>query len=145
MILPKALAPTFTKFLGRISPEAETTEVMLCRETRPVCTVTTPSFFLCMVKPTTAASSSTMPTTIAIFFFNFMSVDFDAQLPNRRATLVRRKLHYIVCSCLLVSAFVSRYGRKSGRVPIKDRYSGRENKANFDPASLQSSSYPTYN
>src|SRR5205823_2579079 len=99
MILPKAFAPTFTKFLGRISPEADTTEVRLCRETLPVCTVTTPWLFLRMVKPTTAATRSKMTMMIAIFFFNFMSVEFDAQLPHRRAALAKRKPHYIVCCC----------------------------------------------
>src|SRR5437868_14643611 len=100
MILPKALAPTFTKFLGRISPDAETIEVRLCRVTLPVCTVTMPWLFLWMVNPTTAATNTRMTMMIAIFFFNFISVEFDAQLPRRRATLVKRKLHYNVCCCL---------------------------------------------
>src|SRR5436309_9769659 len=97
MILPKAFAPTFTKFLGRISPEADTTAVRLWRQTLPVCTVTTPSFFLWIVKPTTAASSTTMPAMIRIFFFNVISVVFDARLPCRRASQLKGKLYYIVC------------------------------------------------
>src|SRR3954462_14866975 len=101
MIFPKAFAPTFTKFLGRISPEADTTEVRLCRRTLPVCTVTTPSFFLWMVKPTTASTSTARTAIIRIFFFNVISVDFDARLPRRRARIEREALLYRLLLALL--------------------------------------------
>src|SRR3954464_8614641 len=116
MILPKAFAPTFTKFLGRISPDAETTEVRLWRVTLPVCTVTTPSFFLWMVKPTTASTSRAITAMMRIFFFTVISVHFDARLPRRRARFKREALLYRLLLTFL-TANVCRYGLPLRRVP----------------------------
>ena len=62
-----ALAPTFTKVFGLISPEAVTMEAILLRTTLPVCTVMSPCLLLMTVATTTITTSSMMPPIIRIF------------------------------------------------------------------------------